>query len=531
MAHARLAAALVLAVALAALPGGAARAADADVREIVAKLYAAKTDEQRRAVVDAALAGPALDAGALAAALSAGRSYSAPAATGWVERMAKAPDGKERPYLLHVPAKYDPSKRYPLLLEMHGGVSRPAPLTHAELVEMKFAWGAIAESSDWIVLYPAGEAGCTWWDPNGSGMVLDVLRATRRELSVDTDRVVATGFSDGASGSYFLAAAHPTPFAAFVPLNGHPGVAQMGGTQIHLRNCVNRPIFAINTDLDTLYPAEGVKPVFHAMKALGAPTDWREVKGFGHDPSYLETERDGLWKHVEAARRVPFPKSVWWEGALSGPSRADWIRVVAGPGGRGDARFPDVNPTLTDARVRLGVTIDAEFAGVGARVAAVQSGSVAETLGIREGDVVMSIDDGEVTDTRTLRARLRAKKPGDPLSVSWVRGSETIAKKTTLPPAATEPAFERRRPWGTIHAEAKDQRIDVACAGISRFRVMLSPKLVDMTKPVEIVVNGRQAFQGVVAADPRAMLTQWLEDEDPSILVHAVVDVDVPETK
>lgn len=374
---------------------------------------------------------------------------------------------------------------------------------------------------------PAGEKGAVWWDGVGSRMVLDILRAAKRTYNVDEDAVFATGFSDGASGSWFLANSHPTPFAGFVPLSGHPAVAGAAGTQIHLRNLVNKPVYAVNTDLDSLYPSAGVRPIADAARTLGAPLVWRELRGYRHEPSYLEKERNRILVWMVGARRTPHPPVVWWEGSAADPSRVHWLRVTRVSGGSGGEPFPDADPVLTDARVRLGVMLDQEFAEAGARIGSVSKDSLAESMGLAAGDVIVSIDGAPVADGQQLRAVLGKKAPGDAIAVTARHGQETVEKSAKIPPAKSEPAFAREKPWGSIRAEAKGNRIDVRCAGIGAFEVMLSPALVDLAKPVEIVVNGEVVSSAVPEPDLRFTLAQWAEDEDRSMVYTARVHVAV----
>ena len=54
-------------------------------------------------------------------ALQRGRSYG-PAATGVVRLRNKTSDGVEHHYVLNVPESYDPSRRYQVRFQLHGGV-------------------------------------------------------------------------------------------------------------------------------------------------------------------------------------------------------------------------------------------------------------------------------------------------------------------------------------------------------------------------------------------------------------------------
>ena len=172
-----------------------------------------------------------LDPVAVAVRLAKGRAYSGEVERGWLARTNQCSDGVERPYLLFVPEDYDPAQRYRLLVDMHGGVSRPEHLTHVDLERMKFFWGEHAAEHGYLLALPTGQTGAEWWGDVGSHNVLTMIDRIRREYNVDENLVFATGFSDGGSGSYYLALTWPTRFAGFIPLNGHPGVAGRAGNR------------------------------------------------------------------------------------------------------------------------------------------------------------------------------------------------------------------------------------------------------------------------------------------------------------
>ncbi|UOX99889.1 trypsin-like peptidase domain-containing protein [Blastococcus sp. PRF04-17] len=70
--------------------------------------------------------------------------------------------------------------------------------------------------------------------------------------------------------------------------------------------------------------------------------------------------------------------------------------------------------------------------GTGAEVASVQPDSAAEDAGIREGDVITAVDDRPVTSSTELTAAIRSKAPGDEVTLTVRRGSETTTVEVTL---------------------------------------------------------------------------------------------------
>lgn len=519
--------ALVAVVLAATATPRSARAEDDAVAAKVRAFLDAANPEARAAAARAIVAGKPAFA-TVAASLAAGRTYAKDAPTGWLERTQRCSDGKDRPYLLYVPPSYDPAKRHRLVIDLHGGVSRPELLTHDELREVAQLRGPHAEANGYLLALPTGEAKAEWWTPVGVSNVLGIVAATKRVYDIDENLVFATGFSDGASGSYYLALTNPTPFAGFVPLNGHLGVAGAGGLQVHLDGLRNTPVHAINTDLDGLYPAAAIRPVADALKAMGAPFVWREVKGFGHDPSYLATERAPIWAWEEGLRRVPHPAHVVWAGTADAPSRVFGLGHVT-VSAAGTARAEDdVNPLLPPGRVRLGVVVDAAFAGEGVRIGDVGDDTPAKAAGLASGDVIVGLGDAKVANQRDLRAALAGRKHGETVKVSVRRGDATLAKDVTFPEAGPEPAFRRGQPFGVLEATRAGNAFDVTCRGVDAFELWLGVGAVDLAAPVVVRVNGAEAFRGPVAEDLAFLLERAAADDDRTMLYAARLTVKVP---
>lgn len=502
-----------------------ATAAAADPpREIVRKLLTTKDAAQRAKLVDALVAASP-DPREAAKWFAEGRAYAAEVPTGWLDRTVRGSDGKERPYLLHVPETYAPGKRCAFLVDMHGGVSRPRTLSHRELEQMKFFWAEEAERRGWFLAIPSGETHAEWWTSVGASNILSILDEARRTYDIDENLVFATGFSDGGSGSFYLGLAAPHRLAGIIPLNGHIGVAQAGGLQVHLRTLVNVPIYAVNTENDPLYPPASMKPLIDALKEMGAPVTWREIAGFGHDYGYLPAERPAILAWIAGTRRDPHPKHIVWEGTAS--CRVRWLNVAELGDKAGDADFPDINPKLLP-RVRIGVVIDDAFAGPGALVKEVQGGSPAESIGIHAGDVIVGLDGAPVGDMADLLGALRGKKFGDGFKISLRRGEEALDKEGRFPDARPQEAFRRGEPYGSIEADVKDNVVDVRARRIRVFDLLLSEPLFDLGKPVVVRVNGETVHSAVVAPDLRFLAEQATADGDRTMVYLARLRITVP---
>ena len=92
---------------------------------------------------------------------------------------------------------------------------------------------------------------------------------------------------------------------------------------------------------------------------------------------------------------------------------------------------PRATPS-TGARPWLGSMPDMGAAVRGVRLAGVSPGSPAAEAGLREGDVIVAFDDTEVADLQGYSDLLYARKPGDTVQVTVMRGAERLTMKVTL---------------------------------------------------------------------------------------------------
>jgi putative serine protease PepD len=81
----------------------------------------------------------------------------------------------------------------------------------------------------------------------------------------------------------------------------------------------------------------------------------------------------------------------------------------------------------------IGVSIgDARGGTRGAVIQAVEPGSAAADAGLQEGDIVTKIDDRLITDGTSLVAAARSYRPGDTVTLTYVRDGETQTAEVTL---------------------------------------------------------------------------------------------------
>jgi dipeptidyl aminopeptidase/acylaminoacyl peptidase len=203
--------------------------------------------------------------------LKAGRAYQ-PQRTGVVHLSNRTEDGTEHNYAVNIPEGYDPSRRYQVRFQLHGGIggrSDNKPRGTGEI-------GPLAGAEQIYVLpYAWNEA--PWW---GNDQILNldaIIDSLKRTYNIDENRVVLSGVSDGATGAYFIAMRDTTPFASFLPLNGFLMVLannEVEDGRIFPNNLRNKPLFVINGGKDRLYPISIVEPFTNHLAANGVDIEY-----------------------------------------------------------------------------------------------------------------------------------------------------------------------------------------------------------------------------------------------------------------
>jgi predicted peptidase len=186
--------------------------------------------------------------------------------------------GQTMPYRLFVPADYDPSVKYPLLLSLHGAGSRGSDnLKHLRPWVAGWMDDAVQEMHPCIILMPQCPKGQQWVDtpwrkgsysyakaPISTPMNLakEIFDKVVREKSIDQTRIYVMGASMGGYGAWYFTMRYPGLVAAAVPICG-------GGDPSMAESLQDIPIWAFHGNLDDTVPPSASHDMADAIKKAG----------------------------------------------------------------------------------------------------------------------------------------------------------------------------------------------------------------------------------------------------------------------
>jgi phospholipase/carboxylesterase len=190
-------------------------------------------------------------------------------------------------FSVYVPESYDPARRYPLVMALHGGAG------HGRL--FLWTWLREARARDLILVAPTA-TGSTWslTDPAVDTAHLDsVLAFVRERWRVDPDRMLLTGLSDGGTFTLLSGLAEDSPFTHLAPAAAsfHPLLLSLSDD----RRLRGLPVYLMHGALDWMFPIRVGRDAAAALKAAGAAVNWREIADLSHAWPAEENGRIAAW--------------------------------------------------------------------------------------------------------------------------------------------------------------------------------------------------------------------------------------------
>jgi predicted esterase len=152
-------------------------------------------------------------------------------------------DGTLQPFRAFVPAGFDPSRKYPLVIALHGSAADEntymdayrSPHTGHNLLK------ELAQEHGYFLATPKGRDPWDFYNGNSEMDVLDVMDHMLRIYPIDAGSVFLTGHSMGGTGTWTIGFRQPQRFRALAPVASPFG----GSPDVLARMFVNVPAMPV----------------------------------------------------------------------------------------------------------------------------------------------------------------------------------------------------------------------------------------------------------------------------------------------
>jgi predicted esterase len=190
-------------------------------------------------------------------------------------------DGTLQPYSVKIPPAFDRTKKYPLLVFLHGSGSDDRGMLS----------GTPFSENDWIELAPFGRGTSNCFTADHAEIdVKEAIDDAIRNYPIDTTRIVIEGFSMGGYGAYRLFYEYPTLFTGIAVFSGHPNLAThwlgegypdfLDAKYLKVFNRV--PVFIYHSKNDLNCPFDLTLTLVEMLRSAGARVTFVTTTDGGH---------------------------------------------------------------------------------------------------------------------------------------------------------------------------------------------------------------------------------------------------------
>ncbi|MEO6169216.1 MAG: hypothetical protein ABIO46_14900 [Chitinophagales bacterium] len=243
--------------------------------------------------------------------LQHGKGYQPEVTRGFLEWYATA-DGNIQLYtLIFIPKDYIPSKKYPVRIFLHGGVTNMDPLFVNTVIDRN---NPQYDTLQEIVVYPSGSYFAPWWTERQFLNVMLTLTKLKRIYNIDENSIKLGGVSDGATGTYYFANCDATTWSCLTPYIGNAGALdKLSRRQVYLNNFSCKPLFIVNTAHDPIFNSQAVLPYVHEIQKVNRNTAFYMIDTSGHNMNWFKDLSDTISHFISDHPRDPFPDSIIWQ--------------------------------------------------------------------------------------------------------------------------------------------------------------------------------------------------------------------------
>lgn len=233
-------------------------------------------------------------------------------------------------YAVDVPPSYDAKRPHAVLVDPgHGSAKDDTDEVRVDMLGMYRRHAAAARLSDWLVvrteiIEAVGTDGRREeLAEDRVGVVFqDLFRDLASRLHIDPNRIYATGLSQTGYWSWYLGRFRADRWAGIAPMSA----VTKPCADSYLENFLALPAYVLHGERDTTCEVDQVRATCARLALLGAPIEYREIAGGGHEYA-VWGEQPAALAWLAERPRDPYPRRVSKSLQTALDGWCYWLRV------------------------------------------------------------------------------------------------------------------------------------------------------------------------------------------------------------
>lgn len=268
-------------------------------------------------------------------------------------------DDTEQPYGLYLPKNYNPKKKYPFVVMLHGAGSNHRLALRRVFGKSNAEGESDVEASryfpewkdvDYIVVSSFAR-GTMGYQGVAEKDVMDMIADAKKRFSIDENRMYLTGLSMGGGGTMWVGLSYPDMWAAIAPVCPAPPA----GTLELVPNALNFPVYFFQGDVDPAVKVDSTRKWVQRLKDAGTKVEYTEYPGVKHNSWENAYKDEFIFDWFSRFQRNPYPERVRFATSQYKHNKSYWVTLDD---------FTPGTTALIDAKFTAGNSIEISTQGL-----------------------------------------------------------------------------------------------------------------------------------------------------------------------
>ncbi|MBN2424793.1 MAG: prolyl oligopeptidase family serine peptidase [Calditrichaceae bacterium] len=242
---------------------------------------------------------------------------------------------------VYLPMDYDPDKKWPLVVNLHGYFGANPVYVKWWSIDMRHM--DLVDKFPVIDIEPHGR-GNTSYQGIGEKDVLKCIEMAKEKFNVDEDRIYLKGESMGGGGTWNVGTRHPGIFAAIAPVYGgwdyHVNMTEDQISKLTEREIFNyesnsnfaqadalltTPVLVTHGDIDESADVKYSRYAVQMLQRWGYNIRYHEYPGYGHEGiPYIDEVISWFLQH----KKNNAPEKVRVRAAALASAKSHWVKIM-----------------------------------------------------------------------------------------------------------------------------------------------------------------------------------------------------------